>query len=87
MLGSDGMQEGSVRMGCAASICMDGGRRKNSIIPEVAVFVPSFRVPIHSDQLQKSLKGLPPTHLLHRISSLRDRIRSLMEDSGKFSPK
>lgn len=67
-------------MGCAASVCMGGGRKKLSI-PEIAVFVPSMRVPVQSN-LQRALKGLVPRFLVDRLSELRNQILLLAEDTG-----
>ncbi|KAI6692249.1 hypothetical protein NL676_019959 [Syzygium grande] len=66
-------------MGCAASVCMGGGRKKLSI-PEIAVFVPSMRVPVQSN-LQRALKGLVPRYLVDRLSELRNQILLLAEDT------
>ncbi|XP_056168594.1 uncharacterized protein LOC115680158 [Syzygium oleosum] len=66
-------------MGCAASVCMGGGRKKLSI-PEIAVFVPSMRVPVQSN-LQRALKGLVPWDLVDRLSELRNQILLLAEDT------
>ncbi|CAA2982828.1 BRO1 domain-containing BROX homolog isoform X2 [Olea europaea subsp. europaea] len=66
-------------MGCAISISTVGKKRKN--IPEVTVFVPSLRVPAQSD-LQKALRGLIPKDLANRISSLRNQIVLVAEETG-----
>ncbi|XP_030527703.1 uncharacterized protein LOC115739004 [Rhodamnia argentea] len=67
-------------MGCTASVCMVGTRRKKLSIPEIAVFVPSMRVPVQSN-LQRALKGLVPRYLVDRLSALRNQILLLAEDT------
>lgn len=67
-------------MGCTASVCMVGRRRKKLSIPEIAVFVPSMRVPVQSN-LQRALKGLVPRDLVDRLSALRNQILLLAEDT------
>ncbi|KAF8018364.1 hypothetical protein BT93_H3296 [Corymbia citriodora subsp. variegata] len=66
-------------MGCTASVFM-AGRRKKLSIPEIAVFVPSMRVPVQSN-LQRALKGLVPRDLVDRLSALRNQILLLAEDT------
>lgn len=68
-------------MGCSASVCMVGRRRTKLSIPEIAVFVPSMRVPVQSN-LQRALKGLVPRDLVDRLSALRSQILLLAEDTG-----
>lgn len=67
-------------MGCAASVYAVG-RKQRKNIPEVTVFVPSIRVPLQSD-LQRKLRGLIPNNLADRISSLRNQIVLVAEDTG-----
>ncbi|KAL2529235.1 Endosomal targeting BRO1-like domain-containing protein [Forsythia ovata] len=55
-------------------------KRKKSI-REVTVFVPSLCIPVQSD-LQKTLRGLIPKDLVDRISSLRNQIVLVAEDTG-----
>ncbi|GAB4847357.1 hypothetical protein Ancab_026415 [Ancistrocladus abbreviatus] len=64
-------------MGCTFSSL----HRKKMTIPEVAVFTPKLLIPVPLD-LQSPLKGLVPPHLIHRLSSLRDRITLVAEDTG-----
>ncbi|KAL3829443.1 hypothetical protein ACJIZ3_018245 [Penstemon smallii] len=64
-------------MGCTSSVYAIGTKKKENTIPEVSVFVPSLRIPIHSDHLHKTLRCLIPCskdNLAHRISSLRNQI-------------
>ncbi|GAA0151013.1 hypothetical protein LIER_09826 [Lithospermum erythrorhizon] len=65
-------------MGCASSMYAGGKKRK--IINEVAVFVPSLRVPVQSD-LNKMLRGLVPKDLADRIGSIRNQIALVAEDT------
>lgn len=69
-------------MGCAASFYAVG-RKQRKNIPEVTVFVPSIRVPLQSD-LQRKLRGLIPNNLADRISSLRNQIVLVAEDTGMW---
>lgn len=66
-------------MGCTASVCL-AGRKKKLSIPEIAVFVPSMRVPVQSN-LQRALKGLVPRDLVDRLLALRNQILLLAEDT------
>ncbi|KAK9272193.1 hypothetical protein L1049_002564 [Liquidambar formosana] len=68
-------------MGCTSSIPTLGRKKKTTSIPEVAVFVPSMRIPIQSD-LQGALRGLIPRDLADRLSSLRNQIVLVAEDTG-----
>ncbi|CAB4275502.1 unnamed protein product [Prunus armeniaca] len=67
-------------MGCASSVYAVGGRKKLTV-PEVVVLVPSTRIPAQSD-LQRRLRGLIPIDLAHRLSSLRNQIVLVAEDTG-----
>ncbi|XP_021823137.1 uncharacterized protein LOC110764458 [Prunus avium] len=67
-------------MGCASSVYAVGGRKKLTI-PEVVVLVPSTRIPAQSD-LQRRLRGLIPIDLAQRLSSLRNQIVLVAEDTG-----
>lgn len=70
-------------MGCASSVYAVGGRKKLTV-PEVVVLVPSTRIPAQSD-LQRRLRGLIPIDLAHRLSSLRNQIVLVAEDTGQRS--
>ncbi|KAA8548274.1 hypothetical protein F0562_004465 [Nyssa sinensis] len=68
-------------MGCTSSISIyTVGKKKKKNIAEVAVFVPSIRLPVQSD-LQKTVRGLVPKDLANRISSLRNQIVLVAEDT------
>ncbi|XP_028771390.1 BRO1 domain-containing protein BROX homolog [Neltuma alba] len=67
-------------MGCTYSACALG-RKKSSSIPEVAVFVPSIRIPVQID-LQRALRGVIPRELADKLSSLRNQIVLVAEDTG-----
>ncbi|KAH0973069.1 hypothetical protein GBA52_025225 [Prunus armeniaca] len=67
-------------MGCASSVYAVGGRKKLTV-PEVVVLVPSTRIPAQSD-LPRRLRGLIPIDLAHRLSSLRNQIVLVAEDTG-----
>ncbi|GAB4848642.1 hypothetical protein Ancab_003352 [Ancistrocladus abbreviatus] len=64
-------------MGCTSSTL----HKKKITIPEAVVFVPTLRIPVSSD-FQRPLKGLIPPHLIDRLSSFRDRIALVAEDTG-----
>ncbi|XP_061352404.1 uncharacterized protein LOC133297308 [Gastrolobium bilobum] len=64
-------------MGCTYSVY----RKKKSSIPEVVVFVPSTRIPVQCD-LQRALKGVIPRELADKLSSLRNQIVLIAEDTG-----
>uniref|UniRef100_A0A0D9XSE8 BRO1 domain-containing protein n=1 Tax=Leersia perrieri TaxID=77586 RepID=A0A0D9XSE8_9ORYZ len=71
-------------MGCGASLpkkCKVGGKgkKRRSIIQEVAVFVPTIRIPVDSDVVQP-LRGLVSKELVDRLSKLRDRVVALSEE-------
>ncbi|KAG8385012.1 hypothetical protein BUALT_Bualt04G0177900 [Buddleja alternifolia] len=66
-------------MGCTSSVYAIGKKKKN--IPEVSIFVPSLRIPVQSD-MQRTLRGLIPKDLADRITSLRNRIVLVAEDTG-----
>ncbi|CAB4305874.1 unnamed protein product [Prunus armeniaca] len=67
-------------MGCASSVYAVEGRKKLTV-PEVVVLVPSTRIPAQSD-LQRRLRSLIPIDLAHRLSSLRNQIVLVAEDTG-----
>lgn len=67
-------------MGCGASMYPLGGGEKKSV-PEVVVYVPSMRIPAHSD-LQRPLRGLIPQDLVDRLACLRNQIVLVAEDTG-----
>ena len=69
-------------MGCAYSAYSLGRKKSSSSIPEVAVFVPSLRIPVQSD-LQRPLRGIVPLELADKLSSLRNQIVLVAEDTGK----
>ncbi|OIW17044.1 hypothetical protein TanjilG_05707 [Lupinus angustifolius] len=67
-------------MGCTYS--MYGlGRNKKSTFPEVVVYVPSTRIPVQCD-IQRVLKGIVPQDLADSLSSLRNQIALVAEDTG-----
>lgn len=71
-------------MGCGASIpkkCKVGGKgkKRRSVIQEVAVFVPTIRIPVDSD-VAHPLRGLVSKELVDRLSKFRDRVVALSED-------
>lgn len=68
-------------MGCTNSVHVLGKKSKKKRIPEVVVFVSSIRFPIQSD-LHRAIKGLVPTDLADKISSLRNQIVLLAEDTS-----
>ncbi|XP_061969078.1 uncharacterized protein LOC133692273 isoform X1 [Populus nigra] len=67
-------------MGCSASMYAVG-KRKNTCIPEVVVYVPSMRIPAQSD-LQRPLRGLILQDLVDRLACLRNQIVLVAEDTG-----
>ncbi|KAI4350462.1 hypothetical protein L6164_004915 [Bauhinia variegata] len=67
-------------MGCTSSVYALG-KKKKANIAEVAVFVPSIRIPIHSD-LQRALKGIIPKDLSDKFTLLRNQIVFVAEDTG-----
>nr|GEU30844.1 BRO1 domain-containing protein BROX homolog [Tanacetum cinerariifolium] len=67
-------------MGCAASVYRVGGSKKQLKIPLVTVLVPSIRIPISSN-IQKPLKGLVPKDLTDRLTSFRNQIFLLAEQT------
>ncbi|KAI9120430.1 hypothetical protein K1719_007463 [Acacia pycnantha] len=68
-------------MGCTYSAYALGRKKSSSSIPEVAVFVPSIRIPVQSD-LQRPLRGIIPRELADKLSSLRNQIVLVAEDTG-----
>lgn len=71
-------------MGCTSSVYAVGRKKKLSI-PEMVVFVPSMRIPMQSD-LQRPLRGLILKDLADRLSSLRNQIVLVAEDTGLIFP-
>lgn len=69
-------------MGCSISI-IGTKNKKTKSIPEIAVFVPTIRVPIQSD-LQRALKGVVPRTLVERLHSLRNQIFLVAHHTGNF---
>ncbi|CAN8256392.1 unnamed protein product [Cochlearia groenlandica] len=73
-------------MGCATSAYAVVGRKnmkkKKKIIQESVVFVLQLRVPLHSDLLQRQLKGVAPKTTIDRLICLRNQIQLLGEDTG-----
>ncbi|KAI3457789.1 hypothetical protein Pfo_014452 [Paulownia fortunei] len=67
-------------MGCTSSVSAIG-KKKKKCIPEVSIFVPFLRVPVQSD-MQRTLRGLIPKDLADRITSLRNQIVLVAEDTG-----
>lgn len=70
-------------MGCAASVYAVGWKKKKLSIPEIMVFVPTMRIPVESD-LQRPLKGVVPKDVVNRLSSIRNQIVLVAEDTGLF---
>ncbi|XP_054802633.1 uncharacterized protein LOC129306200 isoform X2 [Prosopis cineraria] len=68
-------------MGCTCSAYARGRKKSSLSIPEVAVFVPSIRIPVQSD-LQRALGGIIPRELADKLSSLRNQIVLVAEDTG-----
>uniref|UniRef100_A0A0E0MFS7 BRO1 domain-containing protein n=1 Tax=Oryza punctata TaxID=4537 RepID=A0A0E0MFS7_ORYPU len=71
-------------MGCGASIpkkCKVGGKgkKRRSVIQEVAVFVPTIRIPVDSD-VAHPLRGLVSKELVDRLSKFRARVVALSEE-------
>ncbi|KAM0859052.1 hypothetical protein ACQ4PT_047468 [Festuca glaucescens] len=69
-------------MGCGASIPnkLGGkGRKRRSVIQEVAVFLPTIRVPVATD-IVHPLRGLVSKELLDRLATLRSKVVLLGED-------
>lgn len=69
-------------MGCGASIPnkLGGkGRKRRSVIQEVAVFVPTIRVPVATD-IVRPLAGLVSKELLDRLATLRSNVVLLAEE-------
>ena len=71
-------------MGCTSSVYAVGRKKKLSI-PEMVVFVPSMRIPMQSD-LQRPLRGLILKDVADRLSSLRNQIVLVAEDTGLIFP-
>lgn len=70
-------------MGCAPSVYAVGWKKKKLSIPEIMVFVPSMRIPVESD-LQRPLKGVVPKDVVDKLSSIRNQIVLVAEDTGLF---
>ncbi|CAM0876436.1 unnamed protein product [Alopecurus aequalis] len=69
-------------MGCGASIPnkLGGkGRKRRSVLQEVAVFVPTIRVPVATD-IVHPLRGLVAKELLDRLAALRSNVVLLAEE-------
>lgn len=69
-------------MGCGPSIPnkLGGkGRKRRSVIQEVAVFLPTIRVPVAID-IVHPLRGLVSKELLDRLATLRSNVVLLAED-------
>ncbi|KAH0746226.1 hypothetical protein KY285_007883 [Solanum tuberosum] len=68
-------------MGCTISVYQVGKKKKQKgIIPEVSIFVPSMRVPAQCD-LQRTLKGVIPKDLVDRLTSVRNQIMLIVQDT------
>ncbi|XP_015064208.1 BRO1 domain-containing protein BROX homolog isoform X2 [Solanum pennellii] len=68
-------------MGCAVSVYQVGKKKKHKgIIPEVSIFVPSMRVPAQCD-LHRTLKGVIPKDLADRLTSIRNQILLIAQDT------
>lgn len=57
-------------------------KKKKKNIPQVTIFVPPLRIPVQSDDINKMLRGLVPKALLDRLSSLRNQIAFVAQDTG-----
>ncbi|KAK6912925.1 hypothetical protein RJ641_022526 [Dillenia turbinata] len=73
-------------MGCASSIpkvlCTMGKKKKKMMnIPNAAIFFPLTGIPVQLD-LRRSLRGLIPLDLINRLSSLRNQVAFVAEDTG-----
>ncbi|KAG6438424.1 hypothetical protein SASPL_103367 [Salvia splendens] len=64
-------------MGCTNSVY----KKKKKIVPEISIFAPILRIPVHSD-LQRILRGFVPNDLAYRIAAIRNQIALLGEDTG-----
>lgn len=75
-------------MGCAVSVYAAGKKKKKkkSIIPEVSILVPSMSVPAQCD-LQRTLKGVIPKDLADRLTSMRNQILLIAQDTGIYGRK
>lgn len=67
-------------MGCTSSVYAIGKKKKKNI-PEVSIFVPALRIPVQSD-MQRTLRGFIPKDLADRMTSLRNQIVLVAEDTG-----
>ncbi|XP_019236124.1 PREDICTED: BRO1 domain-containing protein BROX homolog isoform X2 [Nicotiana attenuata] len=67
-------------MGCAVSVYAVGKKKKKNIISEVSIFVPSMRVPVQCD-IQRTLKGVIPKDLADRLTSIRNQIVLIAQDT------
>jgi len=75
-------------MGCGPSIpekysIRGKGRKRRSIIQEVAVFVPTIRIPVASD-IAHPLRGIVSKDLVDRLSTLRAHVVALAEEICMF---
>lgn len=66
-----------ITMGCTNSVY----KKKKKIVPEISIFAPILRIPIHSD-LQRILRGFVPDDLADRIAAIRNQIALVGEDTG-----
>lgn len=72
-------------MGCTSSVYAIGKKKNKKSISEISIFVPVLRIPAQSD-LQKTLgRSLIPKDLADRISSLRNQIVLVAQDTGLFN--
>lgn len=69
-------------MGCTYSVYALRRKKSSSSITEVAVFVPSIRIPVQSD-IQRPLRGVIPRDLADKLSSLRNQIVLMADDTGE----
>ncbi|KAL1547407.1 hypothetical protein AAHA92_23891 [Salvia divinorum] len=65
-------------MGCTNSVYK---KKKKKIVPEISIFAPILRIPMHSD-LQRLLRGFVPSDLADRIAAIRNQIALVGEDTG-----
>lgn len=68
-------------MGCAYSVTGKKKKKMMKNIPEIAVFVPSMRVPFHSD-LQTALKGTVTADVVEKLQALRNNIICIADQNN-----
>lgn len=68
-------------MGCAYSVTGKKKKKMMKNIPEIAVFVPSMRVPFNSD-LQTALKGTVTADVVEKLQALRNNIICIADQNN-----